>query len=400
MKRHLILTITVLAVLSCAAQKRPQDSVRPSPYNDEDVYFYNESAGVRFAGTFTYPKSEGPFPAVVLITGSGPQDRDETIVGHRPFFVLSDYLTRQGIAVLRYDDRGVGGSSGVYDGTDTTEDFIGDALAAVEYLRSRPEIDSGKIGLIGHSEGGTIAPMVAAQSSDIAFIVSMAGQGVTGAELTLMQAETIARAEGESEEDIHTRLLLFRGTIKIVQEEPDNNAAAERIAEFVQEALPDEDASIQMAWTEALKGFLIPFERYGLLLDPRTALMKVRCPVLAINGDKDVQVSSVENLAAIEDALIAGGNNRYTIIEFPGLNHLFQHAETGAMSEYGIIAETIAPIVLETIANWILEQTDRTPVPPKNPVFIEPQRVTRILPLLFQAPIYLSFANIPSDHIE
>ncbi len=354
----LIPTMAVLAVLSCAAQKRPQNPVRQSPYNNEDVYFRNESAGIRFAGTLTYPKSEGPFPAAVLITGSGPQDRDETILGHRPFRVLSDYLTRRGIAVLRYDDRGVGGSSGVYDGTDTTEDFAWDALAAVEYLKSRPEIDSGKIGLIGHSEGGTIAPMVAAHSPDVAFIVSMAGQGVTGVELTLMQAETIARAEGESEKDIQTRLLLFRGTIKIVQEEPDNRTAADRIAEFVQEALSDEKTGTKMAWTEALMGFLIPFERYGLSLDPRTALMNVRCPVLAINGDKDVQVSSVENLAGIRDALMAGGNDRYTIIEFPGLNHLFQHAETGAMSEYGNIEETIAPIVLETIANWILELAD------------------------------------------
>ena len=362
MKYYLFLLIVVLVALPSVAQKRPQNPVRPYPYNDESVYFYNESAGIRFAGTLTYPESEGPFPAAVLITGSGPQDRDETVVGHRPFFVLADYLTRQGIAVLRYDDRGVGGSSGIYDGTDTTEDFAGDALAAAEYLKNRQEIDSEKIGLIGHSEGGTIAPMVAAHSSDIAFIVSMAGQGITGVELTLIQAESIDRAEGASEEYIRIKLLLFEGTIEIVREEPNNNAAAERIAELVQDTLSHEDTSIQKAWIEALMGFLIPWERYGLLYDPRMALMNVHCPVLAINGEKDVQVSSRENLAAIEEALKAGGNDQYTIIEFPGLNHLFQHAETGAMSEYGLIEETIAPIVLETTANWILEQTDRTPI--------------------------------------
>jgi dipeptidyl aminopeptidase/acylaminoacyl peptidase len=174
--------------------RREQDPVKPYPYAEEEVTYENKEAGVKLAGTLTYPDSVGPFPAVILITGSGPQNRDEGILGHRPFLVISDYLTRQGIAVLRVDDRGVGGSTGNFSQA-TTEDFVEDVLAGVEYLKSRKDIDSSRIGLLGHSEGGLIAPLVAVKSPDVAFIILMAGPGVTGEKIIMSQSELISRAE-------------------------------------------------------------------------------------------------------------------------------------------------------------------------------------------------------------
>ncbi len=342
---------------------REQDPVKPYPYTEEEVVYENKEAGVKLAGTLTLPQSEGPFPAVILITGSGQQNRNEEIAGHRPFLVLSDYLTRKGIAVLRVDDRGIGGSTGNVS-QDTTEDFAGDVLTGVEYLKSRKEIDPSRIGLIGHSEGGLIAPMVAVKSPDIAFIVLMAAPGVTGEEILYMQSDRIARAEGASNETIAQNEALVRRMYSVVKEEKNNTAAEEKLREILRTEIANtsEQKTESSGHSEAVidaqvTALTSPWMRFFLTYDPRPTLMKVKCPVLAITGEKDLQVPPEENLRAIDDALKAGGNKDYIVKELPGLNHLFQTAKTGSPSEYAKIEETISPDALEIIGNWILEHT-------------------------------------------
>jgi len=342
---------------------REQDPVKPYPYTEEEVVYENKEAGVKLAGTLTLPQSEGPFPAVILITGSGQQNRNEEIAGHRPFLVLSDYLTRQGIAVLRVDDRGIGGSTGNVSQA-TTEDFAGDVLTGVEYLKNRKEIDPGRIGLIGHSEGGLIAPMVAVKSPDVAFIVLMAGQGITGEEISYLQSDLIYRAEGVDNETIAHNEVLLRRMYSVVKEEKNNTAAEEKLREILRAEMANtseqkiESSGNSEAVIDAqVTALTSPWMRFFLTYDPRPALMKVKCPVLAINGEKDLQVPPEENLRAIDEALKAGGNKDYTVKELPGLNHLFQTAKTGSPSEYSKIEETISPAALKIIGNWISEHT-------------------------------------------
>ncbi len=341
---------------------RPQEPKKPYPYQEEEVVYENKEAAVRLAGTLTIPRQEGPFPAVLLISGSGAQDRDETLLGHRPFLVLADYLTRHGIAVLRVDDRGVGKSGGNF-ALATSEDFASDVLAGVEYLKSRKEIDPEQIGLIGHSEGGIIAPMVAVQSQDVAFIILMAGTGLTGEEILYLQAALIARAAGASDEAIARNLSLQEQLFTVLKEEPDNAVAEKRLRTIYEDTiseleLSEEEKEIAEASAEAeIKSILSPWFRYFLTYDPKPTLMKVKCPVLAINGEKDLQVPPKENLAAIKEALKAGGNQNYATKELSDLNHLFQTAQTGSPSEYAAIEETISPIALKIMSDWILEQT-------------------------------------------
>lgn len=342
---------------------RPQDPVKPYPYTEEEVVYENKEAGVKLAGTLTLPQSEGPFPAVILISGSGQQNRDEEIFGHRPFLVLSDYLTRQGVAVLRVDDRGVGGSTG-NSLQATTEDFAGDVLSGIEYLKSRKEIDPTRIGLIGHSEGGIIAPIVAVQSPDVAFIVMMAGTGLTGEEIIYMQSDLISRAEGADNETIARNEALTRKIFSIVKQEQNNTVAYEEIRKLLKAEMDNmsEEEKELSGYSETnldtqIKAILSPWMRFFLTYDPRPTLMKVKCPVLAINGEKDLQVPPEENLRAIDEALRAGGNKDYTVKEMPGLNHLFQTAQTGSPTEYAKIEETISPAALEFIGDWISDHT-------------------------------------------
>ncbi len=351
-----------------AEVRRPQEPKKPYPYEEEEVVYENKQAAVKLAGTLTIPAQEGPFPAVLLISGSGPQDRNETLLGHQPFLVLADYLTRCGIAVLRVDDRGVGKSGGDFTQA-TSEDFASDVLAGLEYLKSRKEIDPKKIGLIGHSEGGIIAPMVAVQSSDIAFIILMAGTGLTGEEILYLQTDLIARAEGVSDEVIAKNLSLQEQMFTIVKEEKDSISAEKRLRTILEDVISELELSEKERQTAEARAeaqielILSPWFRYFLTYDPSPTLMKVKCPVLAINGEKDLQVPPKENLAAIEEALKAGGNNNYTIKELSGLNHLFQTAETGSLSEYAKIEETISPTALKIMSDWILEQTEDKSIP-------------------------------------
>lgn len=342
---------------------RPQDPQKPYPYAEEEVAYENKRDGVRLAGTLTLPRAKGPFPAVLLITGSGPQDRNETILGHRPFLVLADYLTRRGIAVLRVDDRGVGGSSAGAP-TATSENYAGDVLAGVEFLKNRKEINPLQIGLIGHSEGGMIAPMAAIRSKDIAFIVLIAGLGQRGDGVILLQTDLLLKASGTGDETIKQTHRIFERLFTILKKETDNTVAEKQI----RETLNTETAAMTEGQRKAFAPILatintqIPLYlsnwfRFFLKYDPHPTLTKVRIPVLAITGEKDLQAPPKENLSGIAAALKEGGNKDYTTVMLPQLNHLLQTSQTGLPSEYGEIEETISPVALQTISDWILKRT-------------------------------------------
>lgn len=358
------LPLTLKRVDKAVEILRPQVPKKPYPYIEKKVAYTNLKAGVKLVGILTLPSDKGVFPAVLLITGSGPQDRDETIYGHHPFLVLADYLTRQGIAVLRVDDRGVGESTGNFSQA-TSEDFASDVLAGVEYLKTCKEIDPKKIGLLGHSEGGLIAPIVAVKSPDVAFIVLMAGPGLTGEEILYLQGALISRAMGVSEEDIIKKRQFNEKIFSVLIEEEDSEITEERLRQMFEEdweKMSDEEKE-QIGDSEVfleaqLQGLLSPWLKFFLTYDPRPTLTKVKCPVLAINGEKDLQVPPKENLSAIEEALVAGDNKNFIVKELPGLNHLFQTAQTGLPAEYVKIEETISPVALKIVGDWILEQTE------------------------------------------
>lgn len=345
---------------------RPQEPKKPYPYREEEVVYENKEAGVKLAGTLTLPPSGGPFPAALLIPATGPNDRDELVWGHRIFLVLADHLTRQGIAVLRVDDRGVGGSTGDFS-TVTFETSADDALAGVQYLKTRSEIAPDRIGVIGHSYGGIVAPLLAAQSPDVAYIVLMAGVGTTLEEGIHLQTEAYYRLAGASEEAIALNRTINQRIFDLLRVEKDDSVAEGKISEILEELNPqvaklsEEDRrKVELSYPlkfDSYKGFLSPGARYDFFHDPRAALMKVKCPVLAIIGEKDKQVPPKRNLEEIEKALESGGNEDYMVKELPGLNHLFQTAETGAESEYAKIEETISPVALELMSGWILERT-------------------------------------------
>jgi pimeloyl-ACP methyl ester carboxylesterase len=339
-----------------AAPTRPQEPRKPYPYTEEEVVYENKPGAARLAGTLTMPPGNGPFPAVLLITGSGQQDRDESLMGHRPFLVLADHLTRKGIAVLRADDRGVGGSTGEVK-TATTEDFAGDVVAGVEFLKSRgPRINARRIGLIGHSEGGIIAPMVAARSRDVAFIVLMAGMGVSGEEIVRAQAAAIAKAEGANEAAVAGNRAIQDLVNAMVKVEVDPKVRESRLREL-RDKLSAQMKGVALTLDVQFKMAASPWYRYFLMYDPSTALRSVDCPVLVLNGELDLQVLPRQNLPAIAKALDEGGNPDYAIVKLPKLNHLFQTSQTGSPKEYGKIDETIAPIALDTVSDWILKHT-------------------------------------------
>jgi pimeloyl-ACP methyl ester carboxylesterase len=350
--------------------RRPQTPKPPFPYDAVEVAYDNKKGDVHLAGTLTVPRTGGPFPAVLLITGSGPQDRDETIFGHKPFLVLADYLTRRGIAVLRVDDRGVGGSTGNTRDA-TSADFADDVQAGVEFLKNRKEINASRIGLIGHSEGGIIAPLVASRTRDVAFIVLLAGTGVPGDEILYKQAADILKLSGADAEKMAQQKKLQERMFAVLRKVKDKAAAEAQLRAAVAELAPkkgdkgekSEVVEAQPLLEGQIQMALTPWFRHFLDYDPRPALRKVACPVLALNGEKDVQVDARINLKAIEAALREAGNKDVIVRELPSLNHLFQTCKTGGVSEYGNIEETLAPVVLETIATWILQHTGRQAAP-------------------------------------
>lgn len=342
--------------------KRPQEPLKPYPYHSEDVSFKNQKAGITLAGTLTLPKKDGNYPAVILITGSGGQNRDEEILGHKPFLVLADYLTKNGIAVLRYDDRGIGQSGGNFDGALTT-DFATDAAAAISYLKTRKEINKNKIGLAGHSEGGTVASIVAADNPDVAFVVLLAAGNIPGDEQMVLQNYLIGKAQGMPEEDLTKLGAINRKLYDVIKQEDDIAQMKLKLQKvfhsemkplFVSKGVPEEQVNktIEMQTEGLVNPWYVGFIR----TNPTPYLEKIKCPVLALNGDKDVQVAAVANLEAVNNAGIKSGNKKITTKKMAGLNHLFQEADTGLPAEYGEIEQTLSPAVLTEISSWIKAQ--------------------------------------------
>jgi uncharacterized protein len=335
--------------------RRPQNPVKPYPYREEEVTYRNPVANIELAATITIPQGKGPFPAVLLMSGSGPNDRDESLMGHKPFLVLADYLTRKGIVVLRADKRGVGKSGGDYSKVVMT-DFASDADAGVTYLKTRPEVDAHKIGLVGHSEGAIEAPMAAVQNPDVAFLVMMAGPGVPGNELLPEQARLIEQAAGKNQNEIDKDLSKQHEMLAVL--ETDKNKDQATLERDLRQHLAGQAGQMSAAQLDMqIKVLTSPWFRSLLDYDPTSSLAKLTCPVLVLNGSKDLQVPPEQNLPAIRKALEAGGNKDFEIDELDGLNHLFQTAKTGAVGEYGEIEETMSPVALEKVAEWILRQS-------------------------------------------
>lgn len=329
-----------------APMNRPQEPKPPFPYHSMDVTFAGPG-GITLAGTLSTPQGAGPFPAAVLIAGSGPHDRDETILGHKPFLLLADTLTRRGIAVLRVDKRGVGKSTGDYANA-TSSDFAADTEASVAWLRAQANIDAKRIGLLGHSEGGLIAPMVAAKDARLAFIVLMAGPGLNGQEILRMQRRLIAQAMGATQAALDRQEAQGKIMFDLARTASDTADAKTRVTTaLIADGVPADKAAA------AAEQVSSPWFRFFLGYDPVPTLKQVHCPVLAIGGSLDLQVPPKEDLAAIKAAL--ANNPDATITELPGLNHLFQTARTGAPSEYQQIEETIAPAALAAIGDWVVQ---------------------------------------------
>jgi len=341
--------------------KRPQEPKKPYPYLSEEVKFENKKEHITLAGTLTLPQKGSNFPAVVLISGSGAQNRNSEAFGHKTFLVLSDYLTRKGIAVLRFDDRGTAQSTGNFK-TATSANFSNDAEAAVQYLKTRKEINPRKIGLIGHSEGGLIAPMIAARSNAIAFIVLLAAPGIPGDQLLLSQQQAILKASLADEEMLERIENVNKGAFELVKKAKSLDSLKVKLSAYFLQmmdrypALKNELAGREQQFIQSEIKKFTPWLLYFLKYDPAPALSKVKCPVLALGGSKDLQVPAKENLTAIEKALRKGGNKKVTIKELPYLNHLFQESKTGLPKEYRAIEQTFSPNALTEISQWILKQ--------------------------------------------
>jgi len=298
-----------------------------------------------------------------MITGSGPQDRNEQVFGHKPFLVIADYLTRQGFAVLRYDDRGVGKSSGDFMQA-TSPDFATDAESAVAYLKTRKEIQHGKIGLAGHSEGGLVAAIAASRSKDVAFVISLAGPGVMCIDVINLQAELIARAGGVDEAGIAMIRKASRETTEILRSTPDTALLRTKLAAYAKTNLQDYPGQMippgqskEQFIKNQVQAMCSPWYQYAWKVEPATFFQKITCPVLALNGSKDLQVDARQNLPAIAKALQDGGNAQVTVKELRGLNHLFQHCESGHPNEYLKIQETFSMEALAVMADWMVGQT-------------------------------------------
>ncbi len=359
-----VLAIVLIVFFTYTASiNRPQEPSKPYSYYTEEITFKNNDSQITLAGTLTLPSKAGNYPAVILISGSGAQNRDEEISGHKPFLIIADHLTKHGIAVLRYDDRGVGESTGNFKKA-TTADFASDVASAIEFLKTRKEIDKEKIGLIGHSEGGLIAPMVASNSKDVSFIVLLAGPGIEIRKVLLMQQELIPKANGVSEYEIKKYILpVHEEAYRMISMSSDRRTLKTDLARLIEQAYDNSPADLmpsEMSREEVVSTQLDKWSsewfRNFLKYDPALLLEKVTCPVLALNGEKDLVVTPKENLSGIINALKKGGNSSVTVKELPNLNHLFQNCETGSPAEYARIEETFSPDALKEISDWVLKQ--------------------------------------------
>jgi len=345
-------------------QKAPEAApAEKPPYRSEEVTFSH--GAVTLAGTLTIPPTAGPHPAVVMITGSGPQNRDEEIYGFAPFRIIADHLTRHGIAVLRFDDRGVGASTGKFAEA-TTKDFADDADAGVEFLRTRKEIRREMIGLCGHSEGAIAAAMIASRPKEVAFVVFLAGPAVSGDRVIMSQIETLARAGGASEEQIREALKQQEAVVTAARTGKGWDGVRELLREQLAKSVAQMPEEQRKAMTDTvinarvelqLRSARSPWFTFFIDYDPSTALSKIACPVLALFGELDKQVQVGLNKEPMRQALLAGKNGDATIEVVPGANHLFQKAVTGLPSEYAGLPKAFAPGVLDLLSRWILQHT-------------------------------------------
>lgn len=328
---------------------RPQEPKKPFPYNSEDISFYNDADKITLAGTLTTPKNKKDFPTVILITGSGPQNRNEEIMNHKPFLVMSDYLTRNGIAVLRYDDRGVGESEGDYSKANS-KDLSRDTQAAIKYLKSRKEINNNKIGLIGHSEGGLIAPMIASSSKDVSFLVLLAGPGLKGEELLLLQKKLTEQKSGINEIAVNKSQEIFKEAYDIISTYKGNDKELRNmLKEYFNQKFNNAIREAQL--NSLIQSLTSPWKKYFIKYDPSPALEKIEVPLLALFGKNDLQVPAIENSKVFEEV----DNKNIEIVQLDNLNHLFQESKTGLPSEYSNIEQTISPRILDIISKWIIE---------------------------------------------
>ena len=357
----------MIAVCTCGQERRSQEPVPPFPYQVEEVRIENDLDGAILSGTLTIPEHGNNFPAVVLVSGSGLQDRDESVYGHKPFKVLADFLTRKGIAVLRYDDRGAGKSKGNLIGA-TTETFAGDTYAAVKYLFAHKKINSGKVGIIGHSEGGLICTILAAKHPEIAFVVMLAGPGVPIDHALITANEKKLRSQGKNEAIVNAGTELFELIFKEIKIKKDHQTKKQILSKIIRnwqasltgDAKKDIDEFIAENpdfFEYMADEWATPWFEFAANYDPRINLRQIKSPVLALNGDKDCQVLAEINLPEIEKAMKEGGNKNFRIEYLKNINHLFQKCETGFRDEYSLIEETFNEDVMTLITDWIKEQT-------------------------------------------
>ena len=345
-------------------RKRPQTPQPPFSYKSEDITYTNKDGNISFGATITIPEGKGPFPAVVLVSGSGPQNRNGEMLGHQFFAVLADHLTKNGVVVLRYDERGIGKTTGNFSEA-TTADFAEDASAGIDYLLSRQEVNKKKVGLIGHSEGGVVVPMVATARKDIDFLVLLAAPGIRILDLMAEQNEAIAIKNGVSQESAKEFGLLYRRVITSTIEAPDSLIALQNTVEMIENWSVQKSkpllTELNLASAKSRFDYVSTVTKqvrtkwfeYFLSINPTMYLQQLKCKVLALNGDKDIQVISTSNLAGIRNAMERSKSKKYEVRELPGLNHLFQHCTSCTTNEYIEIEETFSPEALQLISNWI-----------------------------------------------
>ena len=361
-----LLSVPYHAVAQPSESLNPYEPQRPFPYEEREVTFVNTQAGVTLSGTLTLPKGKGPFPAVVLVSGSGPNNRDEGYYDRHPLLVVADALARRGIVALRYDKRGVGKSGGEFKGA-ITQDFEKDALAGLAYLRGLPEVIPQKVGMIGHSEGGLIASMSAAESKNVAFVVLMAAPGLRGDQRFDLQVRFAAKGEGGDAKVVERMVNLSREVIQIIRSDKDKSWTRQKLDDLfdrsyagLTEAEKQKFDQVLGTWgtEESVKDLaMTPWYRKLVDSDPQEYLRKVQCPILAMNGDRDMQEVYPDGMNGIGKALKEGGNRDFTLKMFSGLNHMFQKCETGTPLDYPAIRETVAPEVLDYMTGWILKHT-------------------------------------------
>ncbi len=349
------LILSKTPIVSEKPKAKPQEPKKPYNYISEEITFVNKQANnIKLAGTLTLPKHVKKPAVAILITGSGPQNRNSEILGHQPFLVLSDYLTNNGIAVLRYDDRGVADSEGTQEGK-TSVDFATDVDAAITYLKTRKDINTKKIGLIGHSEGGFIAPMIASKNKEIAFIVLLAGTGVDGGLILRTQERRANELSGATKDALDYKERLGKKMHDIVNSSNNSKEVTENLKTFFTDFRKNNTETYTNYITDDMVNIMVNaynnWHIYFIKTDPAQFLEKTNCPVLALNGSKDFQVLPKLNLSGIKSAL--KHNKDVTTIELEGLNHLFQKCKTGALSEYAQLEETFNEDAMKIITNWI-----------------------------------------------